>query len=354
MNFFAPLFASFAISLAVTLLVIKYAPKLGIMDDPTHRLHPARYHKKPTPRGGGIPIFFALLITTLIFLPLNQALAGILVGSLAILIIGVLDDRRDLSPSLRLVVNTFAAIVLIIAGVSITFFTNPFGGIIDLSNPKISLEIGGGTLVIPILSLIATIFWIVFITNIVSWSSGVDGQLAGFVPIAAVTIGALSLRFAQDITQWPVIILSMIIAGSYLGFLGFATYPQRIMPGYSGGALAGFLLGTLSILSGAKLATAIIVLGVPVMDAVFVIVRRIISGRSPLQPDAGHLHHRLLELGWGKPAIAVFYWLVAAVLGLLVLHLNSQAKFYTIVMVAALVGGMLVWLTFGKLLKRQG
>jgi UDP-GlcNAc:undecaprenyl-phosphate GlcNAc-1-phosphate transferase len=141
-----------------------------------------------------------------------------------------------------------------------------------------------------------------------------------------------------------VIVLAFILAGAYLGFLLWNFYPQKIMPGYGGGALAGYFLAVLAILSGAKVATAILVLGVPMMDAVYSIMRRIIQGRSPVWGDRGHLHHKLMDLGWGKRRIALFYWLVSAVLGWVALQLNSQWKAYTIVLLAVMVGGLLLWL----------
>lgn len=329
-NLFLPLVSSFVLALIITPLVIKNARRLGILDHPQKRPHPARLHKTPVPRGGGIPIFAAILIPSLLFLPFNLKLAGILTGGLLILAIGLWDDRRNVPPFLRLAVNAVAAAVVVFSGINIPFVTNPLGGIINLE---------------PILSMLIVIVWIVAITNMVSWSSGVDGQLSGFVPIAAATIGALSLRYSQDLTQWSVVILSVIVLGSYLGFLPWSAYPQKIMPGYSGGALAGYLLAVLAIVSGAKAATALIVLGIPVMDALFTILRRIILGRSPFWADAGHLHHRLLAAGWTKVQVALFYWIIAAILGFLVLHLNSQQKAYTILMLGGGVGILLLWLT---------
>lgn len=329
-NLLLPLIFSFIVALIITPLVIKNARRLGILDNPQKRLHPARLHNIPVPRGGGIPIFAAIFVSSLLFLPFNLKLAGILAGGLLILAIGLWDDRQHVSPWLRLAVNAVAAVVVVISGINIPFVTSPLGGIINLE---------------PILSMLIVIVWIMAITNMVSWSSGVDGQLAGFVPIAAATIGALSLRYSQDLTQWSVIILSVIVLGSYLGFLPWSAYPQKIMPGYSGGALAGYLLAVLAIVSGAKVATALIVLGIPVMDALFTILRRIILGRSPFWADAGHLHHRLLAAGWTKIQVALFYWIIAAILGFLVLHLNSQQKVYTILMLGGSVGVLLLWLT---------
>ena len=179
--------------------------------------------------------------------------------------------------------------------------------------------------------------------NIIGWSCGVDGQLPGFVTIAAVIIGILGLRANQDITQWPVIILAAACAGAYLGFLPWNFYPQKIMPGYSGKSLAGFFLAVLAILSGAKVATMILVLGVPMADAVLTIIRRVATGHSPVWGDRGHLHHKLLDLGFSKRRIAVFYWLFSVVLGVGALFLNSQQKFYAMVMVFVILVAFSVW-----------
>lgn len=332
---------SFVISLFITYFVIRFSSKLGILDTPRVREnHPATLHKISIPRGGGIPIFLTVLVASMIFIPFSKTLSAILAGGLLILGVGLIDDRKPVSPYLRLVINILAGILLVLSGISISFFTNPLGGILDIS--------GFELLGLPVIAWGVTLVWIVALTNIVSWSSGVDGQLSGFVPIAAVTLGALSLRFSIE-SQWPVIMLSAIVAGGYLGLLFWSSFPQKIMPGYSGGALAGYLLGAMAILSGAKVATLLIVLGIPVVDAVLVIARRIASKKSPVTADAGHLHHRLLKRGWSKPAVSFFYSSITIFLGILVLHLNTQSKLYTIVMLVVLIGGLIAWLTFWTL-----
>lgn len=340
------LLITFGISFLITPIIIRFAPRLGIMDEPLAReKHPATLHKFSVPRGGGISVFLSLLVTSAIFIPFSVNISAILTGAALILTIGLMDDRKPVSPYLRLVVNAVAAALLVISGITISVVTQPFGGTIDLTIFNL--------LGIPVIAWGLTFAWIVFMTNVVSWSSGVDGQLSGFVPIAAAALGALSLRFSQDLTQWPVIVLSAIVAGGYLGLLFWSSYPQKIMPGYSGGALAGYLLGALAILSGAKVATLLVVLGIPVIDAIFVILRRVATGNSPVKPDAGHLHHRLLRSGWAKPGIALFYWTITIILGFLVLHLNAQSKFYTIVMLTVGIGGAIFWLTFWQLFARR-
>jgi len=284
---------------------------------------------------------------SLLFLPLDQHLTGILAGGVVLIIVGVLDDRLDLNPYWRLITCFLAAGLVVAAGIGISFINNPFGGIIQLDQPRIYFELLGETRSIWVLADFFALLWIVWMANIVNWAKGFDGQLPGIVVIAALTIALLSFRFSADVTQWPVTILAAILAGAYFGFLPFNFYPQKIMPGYGGGTLAGFMLAVLAILSTTKIGTAIVVLGIPVMDAVYSVARRLASGRSPVWGDRGHLHHKLLdEWRWGKRRTAIFYWLVTALLGATALGLNSRQKFYTIIMLAVGIGGILLWLSF--------
>lgn len=331
---FQPFLIAFLISLISTPLTIRLAWKLKLVDDPKKRKHPAHLYQKIIPRAGGLPIFVALVICSLMFLPLDQHLKGILLGATILTITGLLDDRLDLNPYLRLVLCLLAAGSVVISGIGITFVTNPLGGIIKLDQPIILADI-------------FALVWIVFLTNSLNWAKGFDGQLPGIVVIASLTIAFLSLRYSADVTQWPVAILAATTAGAYLGFLPYNFYPQKIMPGFSGGALAGFLLAVVAILSTTKVGTAIMVLGIPFIDAIYSISRRIISGHSPVWGDRGHLHHRLLdEWHWGKRKAAFFYWLMTALLGGLALNLNSRQKFYTMIMLAVLIGALLLWLNF--------
>jgi UDP-GlcNAc:undecaprenyl-phosphate GlcNAc-1-phosphate transferase len=183
-------------------------------------------------------------------------------------------------------------------------------------------------------------------------AKGVDGQLSGVVILSALTLALLSLKFSADITQWPVIILAGITAGAYLGFLPWHIFPQKIMPGYGGSTLAGYLLAVLSILSTTKVGILIVVLGVPLIDTGYTIVRRIASGKSPVWGDTGHLHHRLLKMGLSKGQVATLYWGVTGILGVLALNLNTASKIYTMVGITIFIGGLILWLTYRP--KKQG
>lgn len=334
-------------SFLATPLVIKLAWKLGIIDDPTKNKHIKVIHTYPVPRAGGLALFFAILVASLIFLPIDKHLKGILGGAAVLALMGILDDKYNLNPYLRLAGGFLAAGIPIAAGIGIAFLSNPQGGIIDLSQPQINFYFLGEQRSIWVLSDAFALIWIVFVMNMLNMGAkGVDGQLPGVVVVAAATIAALSLKFSADITQWPVIILAAITAGAYLGFLPWNFYPQKIMPGYGGSTLAGYLLAVLAILSTTKVGILIVVLGVPLIDTGYTIVRRILAGKSPVWGDRGHLHHRLLDLGWGKRRVAVFYWVISAFLGILALNLNTSSKLYTMVGTAILLGGVILWLTY--------
>lgn len=343
-DFLSAFVLSTAISWAVTPLVIKLAWKINLIDDPRKNRLPKTTHTYPVPRGGGLAIFIGIIISSFIFLPTDKYLIAIMLGALFILILGLLDDKFNLNPYLRIIIQLLILTIPVISGISINFISNPKGGIIDLSGPQISAIIFGNEFKIHILGSLLAIFWIFFVMNIVNMGAkGIDGQLPGVIVISALTIAALSLKFSADITQWPVIILALITAGAYLGFLPWNFYPQKIMPSYSGSTLGGYLLAILAILSTAKVGTLIVVLGIPIIDTLYVISRRIAQGKSPVWGDRTHLHHRLLDIGISKRKIAIFYWLTSAILGILALNLNSSNKIYTIIGIAIFVGGIIIW-----------
>lgn len=344
--FFSPAAVSFFASLLLTPLIIKFAKNLNIVDYPGKRGDPATLHTKPIPRGGGIPVFLSILAASLVFLPFDQRLGGILAGAAIIAGIGFLDDRNSTSPYFRLLGQFLAAGVVVASGVGIAFTSNPLtGNILDLSQPRIYFDLMGETRAIWIISTLFGILWIVFLMNAVNWSSGVDGQLSGFASLSALIIAIFSLQYSADITQWPVTILAAATFGAFAGFLPWHTYPQKIMPGFGGATLAGYMLAVLSILTTAKVGTLIVVLAIPIVDAGYSITRRLLASKSPVWGDKKHLHHRLLAAGWSRQKVAVFYWISTIILGILALNLNATGKFYTIVGIVLFVGALIIWLS---------
>jgi UDP-GlcNAc:undecaprenyl-phosphate GlcNAc-1-phosphate transferase len=289
-------------------------------------------------------------------MPLSVKIVGIVAGAVILGVVGWADDKYEemISPYVRLGINVCAALAVIVVGIGIAYVTNPLGGVIRLDRPQYCFELVGATHCIWILADLFALLWLVWMQNVVGWSSGVDGQLPGFVVIAALTMGVLGMRFGTDANQWSVVVLAGIVAGAYLGFLAWNWYPQKIMPGYGGKSLAGFLLGVLAIMSGAKVGAMMMVLGMPLVDGVLVVVKRLKEKRSPVWGGREHLHHYLLELGWGRRRIAVFYWGIAAVMAVLALRLNSESKYFTMAAIAVVGGGVIVWFHyFSTYLKQQ-
>lgn len=332
MIFVWPFLLSWVLSLALTPIVVILAKKYGFVDDPAKHKHPALIHKRVIPRAGGLPIFIAVAATSLILVQGTAKLWGILLGGSILALVGLLDDRRDLGAGVKLSAQFAAALVVVASGVNIPFITNPLGGVVRLDTVKIVADL-------------AAIFWVVWVINMVNFTSGVDGQMPGIVFIVLMVIFAASLRFfVTDPSQIVVTQLALAGAGATLGFLFFNFYPAKIFPGDSGSYFLGYLVAVVAILSGAKVGTAILVMAVPLIDGVFTIIRRIASGKSPFLGDRKHLHHRLLELGWGQRRIALFYWLLCAILGAAALSLDAAGKIFAGVVVLVVVAGGLLWL----------
>jgi len=353
-SFLPSLLIACILTALITPLVAHFARKYGLVDDPKHRYHPAHTHKGIIPRAGGLAILLGITITTLFSLPLTLQLVGILIGSVVLTIVGLLDDKKDVNPYIRLIANGMVAILVVATGSVIPFITNPLtGGVLPLNALNVNLIIGSYHFAIGLPHILAVI-WIVWTMNIIGWSAGVDGQMPGYVAISAFVLGLLSLRYSLlDPSQIWVTLLAFIVAGAYMGFLPWNFFPQKIMPGYGGKTLAGFYLALLGILSFAKLGTALLVLGIPMLDAVATLIRRIGTKKSPVVADRGHLHHRLLDLGWSKPKIALFYWVVSAILGLVSLTVTSTLKIFAFIAVAVALTMFFVWVSYFTQFSKQ-
>jgi len=335
-------------------LVIMIATKFGLVDDPKKRYHPAHTHHGIIPRAGGLALYIGIVIAGFSVLPMTKLMIATAIGGLLLVIVGLLDDKKDVNPYIRLCTNALSALLVIGAGAGIPYITNPLtNGVIHLDTLRISFDFFGPHTILVLADIFAFV-WIMWTINIIGWSSGVDGQMPGFVAISAAVLGILSLRYSVvDPTQIPVTLLAFIIAGAFSGFIPWNFYPQKIMPGYGGKTLAGFLLGLLGILSYGKLGTALLVLGIPMMDAVYTLIRRSINRSSPVKADKGHLHHKLLELGWGRRRIALFYWGVSAILGMVALVVKSEHKLFAILLFTVLIGGFLLWVNFFSQFSKQ-
>lgn len=342
MNYILPAIFSFIVTIASFLPVIKLAKKFNLVDNPRLRPHPAHVQKRVVPRAGGLLPFIGIVSAVIIFLPLTLNILGILIGLTILLVIGLLDDKHPgFSPYLRLLGQFIAAGFVVFSGIGINFVTNPLGGIVNFS---------------PFLSYILALVWIVWVMNMINWSKGVDGQMPGIATVASLILGLLSLKLTLngDPNQAKVAILAFITTGASLGLLIFNWYPARIFPGFSGSTILGFMIAVLAILSGAKLATAGLVLLIPATDFAYIFLRRILQGKSPVWGDRSHLHHKLLEMGLSHQQISLFYILGSVILGAVALNLSSSGKVFAAILVTlGLLGGIL-WLNFfGEFLKRR-
>lgn len=347
-----PFLTSLTLTAILTFFTIKIALYFGLVDDPGKHKHPGIIHSRIIPRAGGLPLFFGTFITSLLFIKFTSALTAVFFASSIALVTGLIDDKlnadaKDLSPYFRFFIILIISIIVVVNGISINYITNPFaGGVIHLNTIHLSIPFFPYVLY---LSNIITVIWLIWVMNMTNWSKGVDGQMPGIVAISAITIGLLSLKLNQGAAT-PLIDakLSFIIAGAAIGFLLFNFYPAKIFPGWSATSLY-VLLGVVAILSSAKLATAILVMAVPMVDALFIIIRRIRNKKSPFQGDKNHLHHILLKLGYNQRQVAFFYWGFSTVLGLLSLVLESKSKLFAMIMVIAITAGGLLFLhTFTK------
>jgi UDP-GlcNAc:undecaprenyl-phosphate/decaprenyl-phosphate GlcNAc-1-phosphate transferase len=274
---------------------------------------------------GGLAIYLAFIVAVLASLHVNHEILGLLLGATVILIVGITDDLRQLSPKVKLLGQIAAAMVLVMFNVRIEWLTNPFGDMIYLDYFSIPL----------------TILWVVSLTNTVNLIDGLDGLAAGVSTIAAVTI----LMVALQQNLWVVAILTAALAGSALGFLQHNFNPAKIFMGDTGSMFLGYTLAAISILGTVKsaatiaLVVPIVALGLPIMDTAFAIIRRYSSGRPIFKPDKGHLHHRLLEMGLSQKQAVLLMYVISCCLGLSAIALTEVNKGYGAVIILLLLAG---------------
>lgn len=349
MEYFFSFLVAFLVAFFITPITAKIATKFGFVDLP-NRPHPAILHKKTIPRAGGVPVFLAFLISLLLILSLSpqleltKPLIAIIFASALLVLLGLTDDKYDLNPYLRLLANFIIVTIVIGAGIGISSFTNPFGGVVKLDSIVFQFNIAENSFLLAgehsiiILADLVALFWIIWLMNAMNWSSGVDGQIAGTSVIALSLLGFVSASLiTTDATQLLPATIAFAAAGAFLGFLPTSFYPQKMMPGYGGATLAGFLIAVLAILAGAKLASVLLVILVPLTDSLWAIVRRVLGGHSPVWGDNFHLHHQFLRMGWSVPQICLFYYLLTFIFGILALRLDSQGKFFAISILGALI-----------------
>ncbi len=340
-----PLLLAFAVSFLLSLALTPPARRLGERGG-WFRLPGGRHlQKQPIARSGGIALALATTAALLLLLvlpiprPAGEAVrVGLLIGGPLLMFALVLrDDIREMAPWAKLVLQIAAAAVAIVPWFLGPALDPPPGLVITQVQWPL-----GGTIYLPlVVAVLFSFFWIVGMMNTVNWLDGLDGLAAGVVAIAALLLFVHTLRLGQ----YSLAPLPLALAGACLGFLPYNFHPARVFMGDSGALFLGYSLAILSIIGGAKIATALLVLGVPILDVAWVIVFRLSRGRSPLQADRGHLHHRLLDLGLSPVQIVVLFYGFCAGFGLLALLLPSALhKLIALVAMALGIGALLWWL----------
>lgn len=338
---------AFAVSAAATPLVRKYAVKHGIMDKPAGR----KIHSKPVAYLGGLAIFAGFVVSVLVSLPINRQLTALLLGCLILVAVGVIDDRRGLSPWTKLVFQFFAAAVALAGGIGITSFTNPFGGVVLLTAGRFAINLGPIHIHVTPLANALSLLWMVGLANTVNFLDGLDGLASGVSGIAATIMFALAV--GPRVNQPGVALLAIILAGAAFGFLPYNFFPARIFMGDSGAYFLGLTLAMLAIYSGAKLATAALVLGFPIVDMLWAIIRRLATGHSPFMADRGHFHHLLLDAGMSQREAVLTLYAVAAAFGTIALMIGSFAKLVALIGLVFLMGITIAFLVLNEWYKQR-
>ena len=317
------------VSFATTPLVKALSVKVGAIDVPRDD---RRMHDHPIPRMGGLAIFLGFMCSVLLLVPLDRPKQGMLLGAVIIVVLGIFDDIYALPAKLKFVVQIVAACVAVFAGNRIEVLSNPN---IFSSDPYWEL----GVLSVPV-----TIIWIVALTNAVNLIDGLDGLACGVSTISSVT----TLIIALLVSEGDVAVMMGALAGACIGFLPYNLNPAKIFMGDTGATFLGFILGTVSVDGMFKLPAIIsfvvpfLILGLPIFDVCFAVVRRISKGQSPMSPDRSHIHHRLIDMGLSqKQAVGILY-VISAILGLSAVVLTSSGAGRAMIFLVAMAAAGLV------------
>lgn len=324
------------ISFAATPIVKTFAQKVGAMDVPGEE---RRVHDHPIPRMGGLAIFLGFLFSVLLFADINRQLQGILLGCVIIVATGAIDDIISLNAWVKLLMQILAAVVAVLHGVEINVLANP------------ALWSSTEFLVLGSLSIPVTILWIVGITNSVNLIDGLDGLAVGVSTISSLTM----LVIALVVSDSSVAIVLAALVGACVGFMPYNLNPAKIFMGDTGALLLGYVLATMSILGLFKFyavvsfAVPLLAVAVPLFDTVFAFCRRLFKGQSPMHPDRGHFHHRLIDMGLSqKQAVAVLYS-ISGILGLSAVLITTSGEIKALIVILGFCLCAMLWaFVYGK------
>jgi len=329
MNTVPIMIVSFIISISLTILTIGLARRLKIQDVPKEDSR--HIHKKTTPLMGGLAILLTITIVTTLVLTRTPYLTsgdvslnhyiGLFIAAAVLIIGGTLDDKFNLTPKQQLLFPALAAIIAISGGLGIEKMTNPFGGVIMLETYIWNILI---------------FLWLMGMMYTTKLLDGLDGLATSIGGVG--TLMVLLLAGTTAYSQPDIMLFSSIVLGAILGFLILNIHPAKIFLGEGGALLIGFILGTLAILSGGKIATLLLVMGIPILDVIWVMYRRIKSGKKITSGDRLHLHHRLFDIGLSQNIVVAIYATIALSFGILTLVLSSFAKLLALLGIIVVMG----------------
>lgn len=318
---------SFGLSFLLTPLAQRLGVRLGIVDVPRDR----HLHPRVTSKFGGLAMFVAFVVAVVVaqFLPVERTdekeiirLIGLLLGGTFIWLFGILDDRWNFGPLPQYAAQLVAAAIAVAFLIFIEQFNNPLTGQRTPEWPYV-------------VTITISLFWLGLMMNTVNWLDGLDGLAAGVCAVASLMI---FLHAAFELNQTSVSLLPLALLGATLGFLPFNFHPARVFMGSNGALFLGFTVGVLSIIGGAKMATVLLVMGLPLVDVAWQIVRRARSGGNPVYGDRGHVHYRLLDAGFSQRQIVLGYYLFCALFGGIALVTASRVfKLIALIVMAAVV-----------------
>ncbi len=331
----------FALALTAILVwpVRVLARHFGFIDEPY--IIERKQHQEKTPLLGGVAMFVVFFIGVYAFRGMWMekispvSLWLVLVSSVVLMLAGLLDDKKNLSPAWQTFFVSLAAGIVIVGGLSVRQMTNPFGGIIELAGTPIPINLGFFTYKFLWLADIITFLWLSGMMLTTKLLDGLDGLVTSLTMVGAIVITLFTLftKFYQP----EVAILATLLAGACAGFLLWNWHPAKIFLGEGGSLWTGFMLGVLGIISGSKIATTLLVLGVPMLDMIWVIIRRTFYGHTKLtEGDRGHLHYRLIESGLTVNQTVILFNIIGGVFGILGLYLSQLLKIYALVLVVVL------------------
>lgn len=359
-EFILPFLIAFILSLFFTYVIKIIAVKLKILDKPNLG---RKIHKKNIPLLGGVGLFLGFMITLLYYAfftdmvfggyMLYKYIVGIMVAGGLLMIGGILDDKYNLSPLKQIIWPILASVVIIASGIGIEYIRNPLGEAMELDQFKIKIfEIEGVPYFITIVADLFTLVWLMGMTYTTKFLDGLDGLVAGISVIASAILFFVSLQ--PEVMQPETALLCIILAGASMGFLVFNFHPAKIFLGEGGSIFIGFMLGTLAIISGGKIATSLLLLGIPILDVLWVILRRILNKKSPFKSaDRKHLHFRLLDLGLSHRGTVLLLYLITTTFGLLSLLLQGKNKVLALGILVLSMIIMAIFLVFGYRFKKK-